>query len=275
MLQRGLRVIDINIIINMSFFICDLYYQIERLHKEQFNELGMNNNFTVYHGQGLSKSTFEEMAKTKNGFISFTSFLCASTDRRISFDFAHRAVTNPALIGIFFVITIDPSKTKTSFAFINTISQFEGKDEVLFPMHTIFSIRGIQSMGENNRLFQVDLTLSDDHNEELRALNNRIQEETFPNSKGWDRLGQLLIKMEQFDKAQQIYNFLLKQTTNESVKKHIEYQLGKIKDHQMTSQKTVAFDEKSSEFSEKSLSPNHFPFGKLRKSFKEFTKKLL
>lgn len=275
MVNRGLRSVDMNIIIKMSVFIRDLHYQIERLHKEQFTESGISNNFTVYHGQGVPKLIFEQMAKTKSGFISFTSFLCASTDRRISFDFAHRAVTNSDLIGIFFVITIDPSKTRTSFAFINDISQFEGKDEVLFPMHTIFSIRGIQSMGENNRLFQVDLTLLDGNNEDLRVLNNRIREETFPDLKGWNRLGQLLIKMEQVDKARQMYDSLLKQTTDESVKKDIYHQLGKIKDHQMTFQEAIELHEKTIKTYEKTLPSNHPHLEKWRKNLEVIKKKLV
>jgi hypothetical protein len=263
--------IDINILTKMTFFIRDLHRQIEQVHKEQVREYGTNNNFTVYHGQGIPKSTFEEMEKTKSGFITFTGFFCASTDRRVSFNFAHRNVSNPELIGIFFVITIDPSKTKKPFAFINNVCQFEGKDEVLFPMNTVFYIRGIQSMGENNRLFQVDLTLLDDNTPDLRALNNRVQEETFPYAKGWNRFGEFLMKMEEMDRARELYNYLLKQTTDETARKHINSQLGKIKEYQILSQETI---ESSGISTENTLSTNHALFGKLRKSFKDFKKKL-
>jgi hypothetical protein len=238
MLNRGLRLMDINIITKMGFFISDLHSQIEQLHNKQFHKSDSDNTFTVYHGQSLSKVAFEQMMKTKNGLISFDTLLCASKDRRISFNFAHHAVINLDLVGIFFIMTIDPCKSTTPFAFINKVSHLEGKDEVLFPMNTVFRIREIESMGENNRLFQVDLTLTDDNDEDLRMVTNLIREETFPNLKGWDRLAQLLIKMNQLYKAQEIYNIMLEQTTNESEKENIYHQLEKIKDNQLSSKDT-------------------------------------
>jgi hypothetical protein len=257
MLSRGLWLEDMNIIAKMSFFINDLHHQIEELHNEQFNKSDTDNIFTVYHGQSLSKLTFEQITKTKSGLISFNNFLCASKDRRISIDFAHSAITNPDLVGIFFVMTIDPCKSTTPFVLINSINRYEGKDEVLFPMHTVFRIREIQSMGENRRLFQVDLTLTNDTDEDISMLTNRIREETFPESIGWDRMGRLLIKIHQFDKAQQIYNILLEQTRNENEKGNIYHQLGRIKYHQMVYKEAVTYYEKSLEIYEKILPSDH------------------
>jgi hypothetical protein len=257
MLNRGLRTIDVNIITKMGFFIQDLHRQIEELHKEQFNGSDTDNCFTVFHGQGVPKPVFEKMTKTKSGLISFNSLLCASKDRRISCDFAHRAMVNPDLIGIFFVMTINPSKSTTPFAFINSVSNFEGKDEVLFSMHTVFRIREIESMGENNRLFQINLTLTSDTDEDLRAITDFIHEETFPNSKGWDRFGQLLIKMNRLDKAQQIYEIMLEETINENEKANIYYQFGRIKENQTAYKEAITFYEKSIEIYQTTLPLNN------------------
>jgi hypothetical protein len=257
MLNRGLRSIDVNIITKMGFFIQDLHRQIEELHKEQFNGSDTDNCFTVFHGQGVPKPVFEKMTKTKSGLISFNSLLCASKDRRISCDFAHRAIVNPDLIGIFFVMTINPSKSTTPFAFINNVTNFEGKDEVLFSIHTVFRIREIESMGENNRLFQINLTLTSDTDEDLRAITDFIHEETFPNSKGWDRFGQLLIKMNRLDKAQQIYEIMLEETINENEKANIYYQFGRIKENQTAYKEAITFYEKSIEIYQTTLPLNN------------------
>jgi hypothetical protein len=56
-------------------------------------------------------------------------------------------------------------------------------------------------MGGNNRLSQVDLTLTSDNDPQLHALTERMREETFPHVNGWHRLGELRIKLGQFDKA--------------------------------------------------------------------------
>ena len=247
MLNRGLRLMDINILTKMSFFMRELQEQIEELHRKQLEEVEDENTFTVYHGQGISRSVFEQMTKNKNGLITFNNFLCASKDRRISFDFVRNALTNSNLVGIFFIMTIDPSKTTTPFAFTNDINQFEGKEEVIFPLHTVFRIREIQSMGENNRLFQVDLTLTNDSDEDIGLINNRIKEETFSDLKGWNRLGQWLITTNQFDKAEEIYQFILKETVDEEEKEKISRELNKIKDYQIQAKKKSPSAEKSNE----------------------------
>ena len=62
------------------------------------------------------------------------------------------------------------------------------EDEVLFSMHSVFRIRDIKSMDGNDRLYQVDLTLTSDDDKDLRALTDRFEEE-MEESTGWDRLG--------------------------------------------------------------------------------------
>ena len=58
------------------------------------------------------------------------------------------------------------------------------------------------------------LTLTSDDDKDLCTLTNRIREEA-EGSTGWDQLGELLIKMGQPAKAQQVYETLLKQSTTE------------------------------------------------------------
>jgi hypothetical protein len=48
MLNRTLRLMDVDIIIKMSFFLGDLHRHIERLHKEQFSGQNSGTSFTVY-----------------------------------------------------------------------------------------------------------------------------------------------------------------------------------------------------------------------------------
>jgi tetratricopeptide (TPR) repeat protein len=127
---------------------------------------------------------------------------------------------------------IDPSQSTTPFASIRGVSYFQGEDEVLFSMHTVFRINDIKPIGENNRLFEVNLTLTGDNDQDLCVLTDRIREETFPDNEGWERLGLVLLKMSQFDKAQEVYEVLLDQTTNESEKAPIYVQLGSVKYNQ-------------------------------------------
>jgi tetratricopeptide (TPR) repeat protein len=250
----------VDIIIQMGFFIGDLHRHIETLHQEQFGADQSGKTLTVYRGQALSTVDFKTLKDTKGGLLSFNNFLSTSTDRTVSLPFTHSALTDPDSVGILFVMTIDPSKSTTPFASINGVSYFQTEDEVLFSMHTVFRIGKIQSMGGNPRLFQVDLTLTGEDDKDLRVLMDHIREETFPNSRGWYRLGLVLDKMGRFDKSQQVYEALLHQTTDESEKAPIYGQIAIAKDAQGEYEEAITFYEKSLEIKQKSLPPNHLNF---------------
>jgi hypothetical protein len=232
MLNCALRTTDVDIIIQMGFFISDLHRHIQTLHQEQFGVDQIGKTLTVYRGQALSTADFKTLKDTKGGLLSFNNFLSTSTDRTVSLRFAHSALTDPNSVGILFVMTIDPTKSTTPFASINGVSYFQTENEVLFSMHTVFRIGKIQSMGGNPRLFQVDLTLTGEDDKDLQVLMDRIREETDPDDEGWFRLGEVLRRMGQFDTSQQVYEVLLDQTTDESEKAPIYGQIALTKDSQ-------------------------------------------
>ncbi|CAF0957099.1 unnamed protein product [Adineta steineri] len=261
MLNQALRLMDVDMIIRMGFFISDLHRDIQRLHSEQFGGHQSGTTFTVYRGQGLPKEDFTEMTKTKGGLLSFNNFLSTSKNRSVSLGFAQQAATNADLVGILFVMSINPTHSTTPFASITDVSYFHTEDEVLFSMHTIFRIGDIKPMDGNNDLYEVNLILTNDNDQDLRTLTDRIRQETFPDSTGWYRLGELLKKMGQSNKAQEIYEVLLHQTTDESVKAPIYNQLGQIKDSQGEYPEAFTYYEKSLAIYEKTLPSNHPDLG--------------
>ncbi|CAF3820909.1 unnamed protein product [Adineta steineri] len=261
MLNQALRLMDVDTIVPMGFFINDLHRDIQRLHSEQFDSEQSDKTFTVYRGQCLFKEDFIEMRKTKGGLLSFNNFLSTSRNRNVSLLFAPQAATNPDLIGILFVMSINPVDSTTPFASVTDVSYFHTEDEVLFSMHTVFRIGDIQPMDENNHLYQVNLTLTNDNDQGLRYLSDQIRHETFPDEQGWYRLGLLLIKMGQFIKAQEIYKVLLRQASNESDKAPIYYQLGWIKHNQGKYQEALSSHEKALAIRQQSLPSNHPDLG--------------
>ncbi|CAF0978213.1 unnamed protein product [Adineta steineri] len=245
MLNCALRSMNFDIIVRMGFFIYDLHRDIQRLHSEQFDGDQSGQIFTVYRGQGLSKDDFTKMTNTKGGFLSFNNFLSTSKNHDVSLNLAQQAATNPDLVGILFVMSINPTDSTIPFAFITDVSYFHMEDEVLFSIHTIFRIEDIKSMDGNKHLYQVKLTLTSDNDQDLRTLAHRVRQETFPSSIGWYRLGLLLEKMGQFNKAQEVYEVLLHQTAYESDKAPIYIQLGQIKYNQGEYQEALTYYEKT------------------------------
>ncbi|CAF4134465.1 unnamed protein product, partial [Adineta steineri] len=257
MLNQALRLMDADIIILMGFFINDLHRDIQRLHSEQFDGHQSGTTFTVYRGQGLSKEDFTEMTKTKGGLLSFNNFLSTSKNRNTALEFLQQVATNPDLVGILFVMSINPAHSTTPFASVSDVSYFHTEDEVLFSMHTIFRIGDIKPMDGSNDLYKVNLTLTSDNDQSLRTLTDRIRQETFPDVEGWERLGLLLQKMGQFMKAQEVYEVLLHQTTDESDKAPFYHQLGSIKDDQGEYPEALTYYEKSLAIYQETLPSNH------------------
>ncbi|CAF3676941.1 unnamed protein product [Adineta steineri] len=255
MLNQALRTMDADIIINMGFFLRDVHQQIQQLHEQQVSSYGRK-PFIVYRGQGLMKSDFEKLQKAKGGLMSFNNFLSTSKDKEVSLDFAGRASIEPNKVGIFFIMSIDPCIESTPFASIKEVSYFKEEEEILFSMHTVFRVSAIKQMDNKNQLYQVELELTSDDDEQLRSLTDRIREEA-GGSTGWKRLGKLLLKIGQFNKAEELYNVLLEQTSDESEKALYYNQLGVVKDAQGDYEKANWYYEQGLEIQQKTLPSNH------------------
>ena len=232
MLNASLRLMDVDVIIKMRFFIQGFHRQIEELYKKQFGDHLFSTKLTLYRGQGMSKGNFQQMIQTNGGMVAFNNFLSTSKVRDVSLSFARQTLGNLDSIGILFVMTIDPSISTTPFASVNEIGYFnDQEDEVLFSMHSVFRINDIQALGEKDRLYQVNLTLTSDSDLDLRALSARFKEE-MEGSTGWFGLGELLLKMGESKKAEQVYEILLGETTNEIDEAFIYHKIGWIKNLQ-------------------------------------------
>ncbi|CAF1038072.1 unnamed protein product [Adineta steineri] len=257
MLDRALRLMDGDIITHMGFFIGDLHRQIEQLHQEQYAGTTAADTFTVYRGQGLSAEDLEQMMKTEGGLISFNNFLSTSKDRNVSQGYAQDATTNPDHVGVLFIMEINPAQSTTPFASVAGINDFQKEEEVLFSMHSVFRIQDTKQIDGNNRLYEVNLVLTSENDPELSRLTDYIRKENYPNSEGWYRLGSVLWRMGQFDKAEDIYQVLLDQTKDDRKRADIYVQLGLITMDQGKYQEALTFYEKSLGICQNTLPPSH------------------
>jgi tetratricopeptide (TPR) repeat protein len=255
MLNQALRTLDGDTIINMGFFIRDLHQQIQELYQRQVGTY-RGKSFKVYRGQRLSKMDFEKLVKTKGGLMSFNNFLSTSQSRDVSLIFAEGVLASTDMVGILFEISIDPSVSSAPFASIGGVSYFQEEEEILFSMHTVFRIGEITKIDKKNSLYQVNLKLTADDDQELRTLTERIRKEVVGET-GWQRLGQLLVTLSQLEKAEELYNVLLEQTSDPSEKATDYNNLGYIKDHQGDYEKAIEYHEKALEIEQKTLPENH------------------
>ena len=232
MLNRALRLMDVDIIIQMGFFIHDLHKNIADLHSKQFHGQTSSNTFTVCRGQNLSQTDFNQLKQNQGGLLAFNNFLSTSKNRKTPLEFIHRNPGQGDFVSVLFIMRIDPSIQNAQFANVDEITAVEGEEEILFSMHSVFRTGQIKQLPGSIPIWEVELTLTSDNDPELRELSDNIQKETSSNYTGWDRLGMLLIKLAKFGKAEELYRILLKQTCDQKERAHIFHQFGRINDNQ-------------------------------------------
>ncbi|CAF5001735.1 unnamed protein product, partial [Rotaria sp. Silwood1] len=242
----------------MGFFIRNLHRQLENLYQEQLG--AYKNKFTVYRGQGLTEQDFQHLLNTKGGLLSFNNFLSTSTEKQVAMEFVqHTMHKNKDIVGVLFIMTIDSSEisaSTTPFALIDEYSASESEKEILFSMHTVFRVDDIKQAVSNNRLWEVQLSLTGDNDPQLAALTQRIKGELC-GSTGWHRLGDLMLKVGHYNQAEELYNGLLKNSSSDSDKADIYHMLGVMKYHQGQYKEAVSFCEKALEIKRKTLPEDH------------------
>ena len=191
LINRALRLLEGDIIINLGFLIRDIHYQIKQLHNEQMYEF-QGERRCLYRGQGLSLIDFEKLKKNKGQLMSFNSFLSTTKDRDVGFAFANCNSMGEGMVGILFVINIDSKIKSTPFANIEKESQFSNEMEILFSMHSVFRTGNIKCLDDHQRLFEVQLTLTADDDVELRQLTEEMSME-WSSCTGKERLRRLLM----------------------------------------------------------------------------------
>ncbi|CAF1523540.1 unnamed protein product [Rotaria magnacalcarata] len=281
MLNRALRTLDMEGMTKLGFFIRSLHRQLEQLHQEQ--SANFQTALTVYRGQGMSKEDFQNLFKSKGGLLSFNNFLSTSKKQNVATSFVQETLDkNPDIVGVMFIMTIDPSKISTSitpFAMIDEYSALPQEQEILFTMHSVFRIVEITQTPSNSRLWEVQLTITDESDPQLSTLTNRIKEEI--SGRGWYRMGQLMLKVGHFDQAEELYNELLKGASTASDIAHIYHQLGLLKVDQGKYPEAIKFYEKALEIDRKtlpeddtSLAPTYSNIGNVYNNMGEYSKAL-
>ena len=214
-LNTALATQDIGSIIKLGFYIRALHGQIERVHAATQHMEPM----TVYRGKVVSNDILQKMTENLGRLISFNSFLATTNSSDVASCYADLTQENSESKGIIFQIEIDPCVSTTPYAILDDSDRFHcvGK-EVLFSMHSVFRIKATEQLTDN--LWAVTLTLTSETDQDLNKLTACIRDEIQGNSQ-LHRLGNLLVKMGEFQKAEEAFRTLLTTTLRDNAEQDV------------------------------------------------------
>ncbi|CAF3433108.1 unnamed protein product [Rotaria socialis] len=140
MFNRGLRLLDMEAMAKLGFFIRSLHLQLKEFHQEQ--SANFQKALIIYRGQWLSQQDFQSLMHSKGELLSFNNFLSTSKKKGVATAFADGVQKrHQDTVGAIFIMAIDPSKISTSitpFAMIDELSSLSQK--IVFTMHTVFRV---------------------------------------------------------------------------------------------------------------------------------------
>ncbi|CAF4178891.1 unnamed protein product, partial [Rotaria sordida] len=263
MLNRGLRQMDVDIILKMGFFIRHLHQHIADLYrKQQSSKAAMSSKFQVFRGQGLSMEAFEKMKKSKGRLMSFNNFLSTSHNRDISFkNFTRPAAFDADSVGILFIMNIDTAIcTASSTPFVNVKDDGfydDQEEEILFSTHTIFRIDRIEHIEDKHtdRLWQVNLTLAGNQDDDFNKLTLGLAASYGNVASVYDNMGEYSKALSSYERALHIDKKVLPPNHPDLASDYNN--IGSVYENMGEYSKALSSYERSLEIRKIALPPNH------------------
>ena len=176
LLNRALRFLQSDVIIDMGFMIRDLHQQLEQLRREQYADY-RDPPLILYRNQPLSKEDFAHLERRSRGLLVFYGFLSASKVKSAAIGLAQPSSIPEEMVPLVFRITVDPKLRSVIFADIENQSYDKKEGEILFSMNTAFRIGVIQQSHNEGGWFEVELTAVDEDDPDLRRATDCIKPE--------------------------------------------------------------------------------------------------
>ncbi|CAF3414826.1 unnamed protein product [Rotaria sp. Silwood2] len=208
LLNKALRVQDIDVLYKIRLFIRDLNEQVEERHQTQFVHTSPKlTTVTVYRGCGMSQEEFDSLkSREGGGFMSISTFLSTSRDPNIALEYARLATGNPKAIthlkkvAVLLEIEIDVQNCQTPFTDVQTETQFEHENEILFTMGSVYRVISVKAL--NNGLWKINIKLTGEEDQQLKTLTEYMRKTILWSSLSAS-IASLMREMAHYNKAEQ------------------------------------------------------------------------
>jgi len=223
MLNKALRVQNIDLLFLFRFVIGDIYQQL-KVYQQQ-------SPIRVYRGQVMSTDELNTLRQSTDNFISINSFFSTSTNRDRALGFLNSSKIPGDLCRVLFIIDADPQIVKSKpFADISSLSEFSDECEVLFMIGSIFRLIKIEEM-ENEEILMIHMELCGDDEHDLKELFDHMKNKFGDENEEVNlcSFGQVLHEMGKYDSAEKIYHRLLSELpSNDPSLGYLYYNLGMV-----------------------------------------------
>jgi tetratricopeptide (TPR) repeat protein len=205
MLNKSLRVQNIDIMFLFRSFMNDIYQQLKQ-HQ-------CKSPTRVYRAQMMSNDEVNKLRQSIGSFISINSFFSTSTNRHEALVFLYSSGSSNDLNQVLFVIDANPRVVTTKpFADISVYSEHKDESEVLFMIGCVFQLINIYQ--DDNQVWIIEMKLCGDDEHDMKNLFEHMKRE-YGGGQGEITLrifGDVLRKMGKYDLAEKMYCRLLNET---------------------------------------------------------------
>ena len=258
MLNKALRVQNIDLLFLFRFVIGDIYQQLKQYQQQS--------PICVYRGQVISTDELNTLRQSIDNLISINSFFSTSTNRQKALSFLNRSKTTSDLCRVLFIIDADPRLVKSKpFADISSLSAYSNESEVLFMIGCIFRLIKIEET-KNEEIVMIHMELCGDDEHDLKELFDHMKKELGGGSQevNLHSFGQVLRQMGKYDLAEKIYHRLLAELPpNDPSLSGLYYDLGLVTFEKAAYDSSLEWFQKSLVIHEKKGSSNYRNIGNL------------
>jgi tetratricopeptide (TPR) repeat protein len=223
MLNKALRIQNIDLLFLFRFVIGDIYRQLKQYQYQS--------PIRVYRGQVMSNDELNDLRQSINEYISINSFFSTSTNPKQALGFLNSSSITDDLHRVLFVIDADPCVVTTKpFANVSSESYFGNESEVLFMIGCTFRLIDV-GRDDDDQIWMIRMKLCGDDEHELKNLFNHMKKQYGCGEDEVDlrSFGNVLQKMGKFDLAEKMYHRFLKELPpNDPSLSNLYWSLGNV-----------------------------------------------
>ncbi|CAF1285428.1 unnamed protein product [Rotaria sordida] len=222
LINKALRIEDIDLLYIFRFFIADLSENLQREHEKIL--LSKEKILILYRGIKLDKEEFNKLKENQRKLISMNGYVSTSRQKSLALNFALKPSKRIDVVPVLFIIQCNIKQIDKNIIFADIVqfSDHPEEQEVLFDLNTCFEIESIE---ESESLQIIKMNISNEGLKSTKDFLELTQKETEELSVAIV-FGRLLCNLGQYDKSQKYFQQLLNDSHDEDPA-WIEFNIGR------------------------------------------------